>query len=327
MDEINLLVENRDPDIFCVSETWINVNIQDRFINIPGYNVFRCDGGRGAGSCIYVKSSISSRVIDTNIDKCSKIEDLWIQIQVRKLPSLIIGTAYRHPNALAESYDYLESILREMNTRNKPIIMVGDLNDDLLIQNSKLQKVIKSLNLKQLISKPTRITLTCKTLLDVIITNQPKIVISSEVNPCPVADHELISVTLNIGKPKRLPQYKTFRSLENYSLNTFGNLILDKQHLLNSILNTDNVDEQVNTMTTVLTSCIDEVSPKVTKLIRRPPAPWINDDIRKAIKDRDYVHRQLKLNGENMELHVKYKDMKKDVKTIMHREKTKFFKS
>ena len=107
-----------------------------------------------------------------------------------------------------------------MSMRNKPLFVMGDLNEDLLVAN-RLDRIIGNCNLKQLITKPTRITDTSKTLLDVIITNNTDMVIKSDVYPCEIADHELISMEINISKPKRQPIYKQMHSFANYSPDIF----------------------------------------------------------------------------------------------------------
>ena len=91
--------------------------------------------------------------------------------------------------------------------------IVGDLNDDLLTSSARLHKIIKTTKLKQLITKPTRITLSSSTLLDILITNKHKKVMNIEVNPSIVADHEHISFLINIKKTKRQPVTKTSRCL------------------------------------------------------------------------------------------------------------------
>ena len=93
-----------------------------------------------------------------------------------------------------------------------------------------------------MIKKPTRITSSSATLIDIVVTNKPEMIIKSDVYPCEIADHELISIQVNISKPKRQPIYKTLRSMNNYSPDVFCNLILNRIDSLNSILLTDNVD-------------------------------------------------------------------------------------
>ncbi len=50
----------------------------------------------------------------------------------------------------------------------------GDLNDNLLINNSSLKKIIEAYGLSQVITKPIRVTPQSATLLDVLITNKKR---------------------------------------------------------------------------------------------------------------------------------------------------------
>ena len=101
--------------------------------------------------------------------------------------------------------------------KTKPFFICGDFNDDLLKSDNKMNKIVSNLKLSQLIDKPTRITANSATLLDLLITNKESSVNYIEVLPGPIADHEAISFSLNISKPKRAPIYKTFRTMSNYS--------------------------------------------------------------------------------------------------------------
>jgi len=170
---------------------------------------------------------------------------------------------------------------------NKHLFILGDLNDDLLVPQSKLHRIMHVSKLSQVINKPTRITETSKTLLDVIITNNPDIISSSDVVKTHISDHDLIFAQINVIKPKREPEVKTFRSLSTYSKEVFCRYLLSSVALLNDILNTDDVNEQVEILTNIFNDCLDTCAPIVTKVIRRPPAPWITDDIKAAITNRD----------------------------------------
>ena len=59
IDEVKLLIEERSIDVLCVIEIWLLPHTPDNFINAPNFKVFRCDKGRGAGACIYVRNTQS----------------------------------------------------------------------------------------------------------------------------------------------------------------------------------------------------------------------------------------------------------------------------
>ena len=62
-----------------------------------------------------------------------------------------------------------------------------------------------------MVDKPTRITAKSSTLLEVIIMNSNSMIIKSDVLPSPVTDHEIISIIVNIHKPKKVPEIRTYR--------------------------------------------------------------------------------------------------------------------
>ena len=217
------------------------------------------------------------------IEKVTLVEDLWIQVQVKKLPSIIIGAIYRHPKALSNSFEYILSCFKEICVRNKPVFILGDINDDLFQQNARLHRIIKITKLTQVIDKATRITETSRTLIDVLITNRVDMILQTDVVPWPIADHELISSCINISKPKRVPEMKTYRCLDNYSANNLCYLLLEQTSELNEILNTDNLNSQITIFTKVMNNSINSCAPIITRQINRPPAPWINQSLKTAI--------------------------------------------
>ncbi len=62
---------------------------------------------------------------------------------------------------------------------------------------------------------------------------------------------------------------------------------------------------------------LDACATLVTKVIRRPPAPWMNDDTRHAILVRNNVQSRLKEDRYNKPLQEDYKKKKKMVTTLI----------
>ena len=294
-DEVKLLINEKDIDILCVSETWLEPNIPDRLVNIDGYNIFRNDGGRGGGTCLYVRNCLKGAKVKTDGLLCQGIQDIWVKVQLNKLPSIIVGAMYRHPHATSDSFDYIREVLQNIALKNKSIFLLGDLNDNILNRQSKLQKIVNVLNFSQMIENPTRITNTSRTLIDVAITNRKEKVLSANVEACHVSDHEMISLTVDMSKPKRERELKTFRSLKDYTQETFCNILLDKKDLFDEILRTDDVNVQADIFTTNFMSSLDSCAPLVTKIITRPPAPWMTDEIRYEMRYRNRLKERLHL--------------------------------
>ncbi len=119
INEIELLAKERNIDILCISESWFLPHTPDAFVNLPNYNIFRCDSGRGGGVCIYVKDILSANVIDLKIPRQTDIEDIWVTVQCRKLLAIVIGCIYRHPIAPVATFDYIQDVLRVACMRKK----------------------------------------------------------------------------------------------------------------------------------------------------------------------------------------------------------------
>ena len=325
-DEIEHVISSRDMDILCISETWLLPTIPSKLVSIPGYSVHRCDGGRGGGVCIYVKTIFNITVLTTNLDKSPLVEDIWLVIQSHKFPSFIVGCIYRHPHAPNVSFNYLFDLFSCICLRKKPFLILGDINDNILSPDNKIGNIIYNLGLSQLIDKPTRVTSNSSTLIDLVITNKRDFVIHSDVLSCSIADHELISATINVKKEKRPPITKTFRSLENYSQNMFCQLLSDHSFLLQNILNTDNVSDQVEIFTLVFNNCLDTCAPIVTQVIKRPPAPWIDERIKEAMRVRDKLQIEFKSNRSNTIKEIEYRTEKKRVSEALSDSKNEYFK-
>ncbi len=245
--EVKLLVRERNIDVLCVSETWLLLHTPDEYVNIPNYKIFRCDNGRGAGACMFVNDSLNPIPVVLDNLKQPGVEDVWVTVQCKKWPSIIIGCIYWDPKAPATSFDYIQDTFRTVSLRKKNVLILGDHNDDLLSNNSKLSRILKNNKLTQVIDKPTRVTPTSAILLDVTITNKNYIITTHDVIPHVITD--LISVTVNVTKPKRQPVKRTFRHLGGYCKLKLCSLLLENSHYINKILFTDDVNKQVGLFT------------------------------------------------------------------------------
>ncbi len=144
LDEVKLLIIDRKIDVLCINETWLQANTPDSYVEIPNYKIFRCDNDRGAGVCIYVHSAFNPSVINLDVPRTTGVEDVWVKIQCRKWPAIIFGCVYRHPKALATSFDYIQDIFRMACLRDKNVFILGDFNDNLVTIGNKISKIIKT---------------------------------------------------------------------------------------------------------------------------------------------------------------------------------------
>ena len=96
-NELNIMVEDIDPHIIGITESWANTDITDAELGLTGYIVFRKDriGRRGGGVILYVKESIQAYEIKLE-RKADCDEAVWCKI-VSGNSNLTIGLVYRSP--------------------------------------------------------------------------------------------------------------------------------------------------------------------------------------------------------------------------------------
>ena len=98
-NELNIMVEDTDPHIIGITESWAITDITDAELGLTGYVMFRRDriGRRGGGVILYVKESIQAYEIKLE-SEADYGEAIWCKIisgnsKIRKEVSkcIIIG--------------------------------------------------------------------------------------------------------------------------------------------------------------------------------------------------------------------------------------------
>ncbi|CAB3997083.1 Hypothetical predicted protein [Paramuricea clavata] len=200
IDEVRIIVNELrwGLHLIALTETWLNKEIPDAELQIPGYNLFRRDRGvHGGGIGVYVKRNIlvTRREDLGNVD----VEGLWLEISLPKSRGFLVGTFY--PNS-SNHHDKdfmfkLNNSLDIASAQGKEVLITGDLNVDLLAKRAvipeckQLRSLLKCLQFKQVIDKPTRIAPNSLTLLDIIATNRPQNISDSGVITTNLSDHEM----------------------------------------------------------------------------------------------------------------------------------------
>ena len=122
--------ETEGYNVICVTETWLNQDIQSSSISIPGYQeIYRKDrdGNTYGGVGMYIRSGLISKS-RTDLD-IRNLEAIWAEIQTGG-KKLLVCAVYRPPNAGAEVWDLFEESLNQAKTTGiSHILMLGDKPD------------------------------------------------------------------------------------------------------------------------------------------------------------------------------------------------------
>ena len=146
---------------------------------------------------MYIKNSITYKIIDELDLNLNFAENIWIEIETNK-KSIVVGVVYRHPGYIVNQIELftkaIEKIFLNMSNKKMEFYLVGDCNIDLL--QFHCNQIIKTYadnllgySVKCCINKPTRILATTKSLLDHIYTNDFNRSPFSGIALCDISDH------------------------------------------------------------------------------------------------------------------------------------------
>ena len=207
MDTLKISLNENPFDVLTISETWLTSNISDDEISIPGYSLTRNNRieKHGGGMLAFVKNTIPYK---TRVDLLNKnIESTVIVITRPKSKSLFILTIYRAPDQPLETFTHELHTALSSIPLDAEIVLLGDFNMHFLAKQNdssrplkrKLLNLTSTYNLEQIIDKPTRITETSNTLIDLLFVNNNHRITASGVLHVSLSDHSLIYCVIKAG--------------------------------------------------------------------------------------------------------------------------------
>ncbi|CAB3374421.1 Hypothetical predicted protein [Cloeon dipterum] len=305
------LLENHSADICGINETWLAPEIKSYEFIPREYVILRKDrlGGRRAagGVLLAVRPHLQPRRLQ---QLEGEAEIVWASVRAGQL-QLLVGSAYRRPNADAE---YNTALLRSLERVSREqhnfdgILLMGDLNLDIkwnvepLVAGAQpaeaFMDVFADLSLVQLIKTPTRTTNNSAKIIDLLLCDVPALVENSRVVPG-TSDHDAlvaslsVKVTQPISAPKRVPNFQR----ANWQI---LNEVLERQ--LRSVLGESEVSKAWEIWKEIVFSCIERTVPKMRIGGRRKKKhPWMTNPLKMLIRIRDHLFSEWKSENENPE--------------------------
>ena len=92
-------MREKNYDVLAISESWLNsTTTATAEVQIAGYKITRLDRIKkvGGGVCVYTRSSLKiKRPKEMSVTSETGFQQLWVQIQLEKLRSIVLCVAYR----------------------------------------------------------------------------------------------------------------------------------------------------------------------------------------------------------------------------------------
>lgn len=217
-DEFEGFLHVYDADVSVLTETWLHESMSDNNIIPHSHEMVRLDRcARGGGVAIVIKEGFQYSLLHHN----TNVEMVWIVLRVSNL-SILIGAAYRPPNADYSMLESLHDFLGEHSKRYSHIIMGGDfnlpnINWNLLCAHPSsrhsdlLLDIAFSYNFKQVVDMPTRVTAATSSCLDLVFISDTVSRLGFGVDLLPgISDHNMILFKSNIRRPETRGAKTTF---------------------------------------------------------------------------------------------------------------------
>ena len=236
-------------------------------------------------------------------------ESLWVEeMHTDAKKNFIIGVIYRHPGStlecLEEFTEQLRNIIKKVESENKKIYIVGDLNIDGMkaTSNKNVAKFFNMLldnNYLPLITKPTRVQDLSISIIDHAIINptvlKTECKIKAGVIYSGITDHLPIFLSIQEDHkvtPKVRPMIRLFSEKNK---NKFYRLI--KNCNWDDFEKSNSVSEALKMIYKNWRRCHEESFPLI-KLSRTKAKqkPWLSAELIKAIKEKNKLY---KLTSEN----------------------------
>ena len=257
------------------------------------------------------------------------MEHLWLEIEGRNKEQYI-GTIYRSTRIMdtQQWLTHMESMLSDLTTSWEGLLIItGDMNIDLLKPSDSLAKkyndLLYTFNLTQHVEKATRTTQVSETLIDHIISNDPKRVTYTNVLPCSnVSDHDGPYACLNIRAERFVPRYKIIRNERAFKEEDF---IEDFSSLPFNILEISyDPEEKLEMFNKLILECIGCHAPLKRIKITRPPAPWLHDQEIEQLQNERSLLRHLAHSTKTADAWKAFRKVRNLLKTKIKEAKRSF---
>lgn len=284
-------------DILVISETKVNETFPNSHFHVDGFRFVRRDRDiHGGGIMMYIRSDIIYENITQKTNQRTGVEFLACKVKIGKEWIMIIGV-YKPPSLKQVKWKLELQHLFEMATNiTNNVIILGDFNCDLL-QPDKSPKDGRTLldlmdvfHLVNLIKNPTRITSNSETLIDLILTNNKRKILTSGVFDAQISDHLLVYAILRMTTPRFNSRKVSTRSFKNFDKNAFQRDLQNAPfHIMDIFYE---VDDKVYVLDTLYSDVANEHAPIKQFHLRGNQVPFMSEKWRKAIRYRNMLWKK-----------------------------------
>ena len=306
-------------DILVITETKLDESFPLQQFVVEGYAIpFRLDRNvNGGGVLVYLREDIPCRQLSIK-SSTSHLEGIFLEINLRKTKWFIFGGYNYHKLNAAHFLAELGYALDKFMTLFDNFLILGDFNSE--PSESCMKEFCQLYNLKNLIIDPTCFKNPLNpSLIDLILTNKPKLFHQSKVIETGLSDHHKMTVSvLKTFFKKQAPICITYRDYKNFNRFLFHTELSQKLNVMD--VNCSNYA----LFETLFMEQLNKFAPMKKKYVRANNAPYMNKTLAKAIMNRTRLKN--KYHQECNEVNKsKYNKQRNFCVNLFRREKKKYY--
>lgn len=210
------------------------------------------------------------------------------------------------------------------------IYLLGDVNIDFLSSDcslkNKLMTVTSACNLDQMINQPTRVItnssgVTSSKCIDHIYTNASELCSKAVSVPIGFSDHNLVAICRKAKVPKAGPKIVLKRSYKGFCCDSYVEDV--KGVCWSNVFKESDTNVALDVFMKLLLPVMDKHAPVKKLTVKTVKAPWIDEELKKCMADRDRTKRAAMNSGNHSEWQL-YCKIRNNV-TKLNRKKKKMY--
>ena len=325
VSELQLLCLTENPDVVCVTETWLDVDVDDCEIEIPGYLCCRLDRNRhGGGLITYFKSTMDYKCVLSGPNGL----ELFFFLLHNGNCKICLGLLYRPPSSPSSVFDSLYNTISSLDPSwLSNLVLLGDFNVDFYNPchhlYSKLQCMLSTFSLFQVVTEHTHFGPHGTSLIDLILLSQPsQLLRCTTIPPLGNSDHYGIYTALKwrVFKKKVI---SNSRLIWRYKYADFEKACFLLDTIDWDIVLPNDVSNAWLTWQTIFLQIMEECVPRVV-LRARHNLPWLDKRIVQAMKRRNRLYKICKRMNNNS-ISQQYVRARNKVTAMLRKAKHNFF--
>ena len=323
LGELELLLEEKKPDIVFLSETHLCKN-STKLAFIPGFThyFFVREVKQGGGSSIYVRNiyQVKERMDLKILQRESTFELVALDITT-PYETITCANIYRTPpkshDALNDFLDCFEQMCARLSLDSKAII-AGDMNIDVLNRDHAailFKDLLVDNNLTFCNDKPTR----GKAAFDNFIVRNTVNRVCTQVLQVGISDHDPLFLEVPIlYYPAKKRENIVIRKTDTEAFRE----VFSNKDIMSLVYNKYDVNEKYNNLHGCLQDCLSETTQTKSISPSLSDKSWVTNEVRASAKRKYELFKRHKNNLSDESLLLEYNEFNIQHKRLVRKTKT-----